>query len=276
MNGISNVLSTAGIVTRSVERECPTHGRYIAEQIWAGGKLRYERPCPLCEEERRARELPARLAAEKAAKEKAEAERRRAQLEKTLESAAIPIRYRTCSLDGWTADGQAADKKQRALAVARSYVAKFDQLAPRGIGMVFTGPCGTGKTYLACAVLLALLDRAAGIYTTASAVANRVARSWGVREEGKTTSDVLRAYTRAPLLVLDELAKEGAKPLVRETVSQIVYARYDAMLPTVYVTNADWQSLVQALGEQESQRIKETCKAVTFNWPSRRRAEIDF
>jgi DNA replication protein DnaC len=273
---IDNSFSIGGINARNVGRTCPKHGPYTAMQTWAGGKMRYESPCPACEAERHARELPARQAAAKAAAEKAEAERRRAQLEKTLESSAIPLRYRNCRFETWVCDAPEADRKRRAMAVAESYVKKFDQLAPRGIGMVFTGPCGTGKTYLACSVLLALLDTSAGVYTTAAGVANRVARSWGVREEGKTTNDVLRVYIKAPLLVLDELAKEGAKPLVRDIVSQIIYARYDALLPTIYITNAEWPTLVTAIGEQEAQRIKETCKAVTFNWPSRRQADVNF
>ena len=42
---------------------------------------------------------------------------------------------------------------------AQGYVRHFTEMRERGRGLFFIGPCGTGKTFLACCIANALLDK---------------------------------------------------------------------------------------------------------------------
>lgn len=270
MKKAEGLMGRLGFSEDEEERVCPEHGRYISHLTYLKGELKNASGCPKC----RAIQLQKRQEdEERERKEREELEKRRA-YEQTLDRTAIPTKYRSRTLASFRTDGN--DQKAKVLKIAESYITKFDALRQSGIGMVFIGECGTGKTHLACAVLQELLSKCAGIYTTAHEMGQTVADSWGCREPGKTTADVKRAYKTCPLLVVDEVAKEDAKPITKEVLSEVLYARYDTQLPTIWITNADPTLLKTAIGEQEYDRLKETCKFIRLSWPSMRKNDIDF
>src|SRR5687767_4845519 len=71
--------------------------------------------------------------------------------ERDVASSGIPKRYLECSFDNYHPfdDGQV-----KPLALARAYASNYPDVAR---GLMFTGPCGTGKTHLAVAILRQLI-----------------------------------------------------------------------------------------------------------------------
>lgn len=259
-------------VMQSEERICEKHGKYMAHYFVHDGERKPASPCPQCEEERE-QERQKLFAEECKAKEKNMALRR---IENALGEIELPQRYRGRFFDSFKPYGD--NIRANILQIARTYVEKYDTLSAKGIGIVFCGACGTGKTHLAAALLQELAQRGKvrGLYTTTRTMTDKFRGSWGQKEEGKTESEVLGAYQSVPLLVLDEVAHDGCTPMEKELVSKIIYARYDARLPTIFITNLPTEFLAAAIGTPELDRIKETCKFVNFKINSMRSNAVEF
>jgi len=104
--------------------------------------------------------------------------------------------------------------------------------------LVFMGPFGSGKTHLAAAVAN---YRASQGYPVMFVVVPDMLDH--LRATFSPSSDV--SYDRrfdeirtAPLLVLDDLGSQAAKPWVQEKLYQLINFRYNAGLPTI-ITTAD-------------------------------------
>ena len=58
---------------------------------------------------------------------------------------------------------------------AQGYVRHFTEMQEKGRGLFFIGPCGTGKTFLACCIANALLDKGYTVkVSTFADIANRL------------------------------------------------------------------------------------------------------
>lgn len=248
-----------------VRRFCEAHGEYFAKVHLFDGIPVHESECPLCHQIKL--ELERKQEEEEARRMRLEAQR--ARLARATASLAIPKRFTNAAFENWIPTS--ADM-ERVREIAQSYVAKFDELKDRGIGMVFVGWPGTGKTHLACAVLKALVEDVAGQYTQAGWITQRIRETWGDagRSGGLSEADVRRAYCEAPLLVVDECAREDLSPAKQEDFLQIVDARYLEQRPTIYVCNCEDVLLRQRVGDLAYDRMRETCKLVRFTWLSQR------
>jgi DNA replication protein DnaC len=78
-------------------------------------------------------------------------------------------------------------------------------------------------------------------------------------------------YRTAGLLLLDDIGTAKGSEWVEEVTYRLVGYRYDAMLPTIYVTNLVPDQLRDALGDRIASRLAETCQRVVIDGPDRRR-----
>lgn len=224
-----------GTFSRPVEMICPKHGKYIAEQAIASGRIAYTSKCPKCEEERR--NSPEFIAEQKRIHDEAEAlERKRAEdAQKEAHDTAV---RRACIPDefvGKTLKGFRETNAQlcEALRQARLYVDNFEKIAPKGVGFCLYGQCGTGKTMMACAILQELLGKVQGLYVPMWDVLRAIRKADAFKAD---TADY-DALVKAPLLVIDEIGVQNGSAFEESQLMSLLDVRYSKHLPTIYVTN---------------------------------------
>src|SRR5215510_4609767 len=92
-----------------------------------------------------------------------------------LVAAAIPERYRDCTIDNFN------DMKSAELTAAKRAAREFvDRFPFVDAGLLFVGDSGRGKTHLACAILSELVSTKGtrGLYADSSALLNRIQSSF--------------------------------------------------------------------------------------------------
>lgn len=231
--------------------ECPKHGRFI-DSITRYGYFRML-PCPKCVEETKKR------------KEQEEAARR---IEKNLQRAAIPIRFKTKTIGGY----EAAEKGQKeAKEVCARWLEDIPGNIKNGVCIVFCGRPGTGKTHLACAVANKVLESGfSAVFTSASDIVRSVRATW--RGEGSEQS-VIRDFSSVDLLIIDEVGAQQGTENENQILFSVLNSRYEAMKPTFVLSNLTPSGLKQFIGERSFDRLREGGgHCLSFTWQSHRGA----
>lgn len=242
--------------------ECEQHGAFeeagfrltmFKREIWAG--------CPACAEQKREAERAAAVAAEA---------RRIAEIrEDAIGQAAIPLRFRSRTFEAFVAD---TPEKQRALAVARDYAEDFDENMKTGRGLVFSGLPGTGKSHLAAAVALHLIDNSRRWvqYTSCMGLIRAVRETWR-SDSDVTERRVLNKFGREiDLLMIDEVGVQYGTDSEQTILFEILDRRYAEMRPTILLTNQGKEGLRKYVGDRVYDRLIETSRMVVFDWESYR------
>lgn len=150
-----------------------------------------------------------------------------------LESAELPSRVK--------ATRSFADIAKRVLASTR---------------VIFTGASGTGKTSLACACLRERIPH--GLFVSAMRIGTaRIQHSAGDGEAA-----IVERAIKVPLLLLDEVG--GEMKTATNAVKDVIFARYDADLPTWITTGFRPAQLVEMYGDGAARRLTEGVYVVTL------------
>jgi DNA replication protein DnaC len=166
----------------------------------------------------------------------------------------------------WTFDND--DKSNEKLTnMAKRYVAHFDAMLKQGKGLLLHGGVGTGKTYIACMIANALIDKGYPVLVTNfSRVLNTLQGTFDKQE-------YLDSLNRFRLLVIDDLGIERDTGYAKEQVFSIVDSRYRAGLPMIITTNLTTQKLAtetELADKRVYDRIIERCYPVEVAGESRR------
>lgn len=152
-----------------------------------------------------------------------------------LEQARIPKRYRHCTLDGFDTSWNSKDPT---LARALKELREFVDLWPAvDRGLLLMGKVGTGKTHLAVAALLELVEHKGvrGHFADFTALVLEMQMAF---DDGERRRELLRPLLDAELLVLDELgARKLTSPSVTDLLYYLVNTRYVEERVTVFTTN---------------------------------------
>ena len=154
----------------------------------------------------------------------------------------------------------------------RRYAEKFSEMRERGKGLLLYGTVGTGKTYAACEVANALIDR--GIPCMVTNFARLANTIQGLYEDKQEYIDSLSHYA---LLVIDDLGAERKSEFMQEMVFNIIDARYRSGLPMIITTNLTIEQIKSPENVNYSRiydRIIERCFPVEVQGKSRRRAAV--
>lgn len=127
--------------------------------------------------------------------------------------------------------------------------------------IIITGGVGTGKTHLAYAILNAMAEKRECdgyrwyddnrvAYTTIKQVVDEIKASWNTASENPT--DRLSA---APLLLIDEVGMQYGSASERIELYELFNRRYDAMLPTIALSNNRPAELQRLLGQRIWDRL---------------------
>ena len=198
----------------------------------------------------------------------------------------IPPRYEHCTLESFEPGSPSlAAALEKAVAFCAGYPYLGDD---EGLGLLFSGDNGVGKTHLAVAVLRELVTAkgARGQYWDFHELIREIKSSYD--PETKTTElMVLEPVVEADVLLLDDLGAWKMTDWMNDTLFYILNSRYMAKRPTVITTNyqdvtreqalaADplrrREFLVERIGQRLRSRLMEMCLIVRMQGGDHRQA----
>ncbi|WP_186084881.1 ATP-binding protein [Burkholderia gladioli] len=239
---------------------CDKHGEYEEKgmtlpfgerrTIWTG--------CPACAQER----ADAASAEQAAAWER----ERQARLEQRLDQAGIPARFRDRTFENFVAD---TEPKRAALGVAREFADTFPEHLKNGTTIVFSGKPGTGKSHLAIAAAMVVMQRHTAMYINALDMVRMVRATWR-RDSDVSESSVLSDLSSVGLLVIDEVGMQYGTEGEQVILFDVINRRYRDLMPTILLTNLGAKGMKEFLGERAFDRLREGGTWVAFDWESYR------
>lgn len=123
--------------------------------------------------------------------------------------------------------------------VCRKYVDNWAEMKAQNIGILFYGDVGTGKSFLACAIANALLERLVSVsVTNFPRILNGLQGSFD--DERQKRIDRLQHYS---LLVIDDLGVERDTSYSVEQVYNVVDTRARSGKPVIITTNLSMKDL---------------------------------
>lgn len=204
-----------------------------------------------------------------------EQELRKQKIESMLGKSGIKKRYLSRTIDSFSVTAE----NKKSFEVATDYIKNFREYFTQGKGLYLEGPCGTGKTHLAIAIALAIINTGVPVICKTSIdILGDIKRCYE-RNSKVTEEEVLEAYKTVDLLIIDDLGKEQVTEWSVPVLYSILNERYEALLPTIITTNYNTTALAEKLsakGDTETataiiSRFVESSKRVTMSWADYRR-----
>lgn len=175
----------------------------------------------------------------------------------------LPLRYREASITSFPQESHA---QRQALKTMRKYADTFKQRLGDGTCLILSGDVGTGKTFMACALLLEVARRRYTVkYTTCAQMLSAI-RSVGWQQE----SGVIQKYIQPQLLILDETPNDDFSASDKKRLFQVIDGRYQQCYPTIVVTNLNQPNLLSVIGKRIFDRLMHGGALIAFSWDSLR------
>lgn len=212
----------------------------------------------------------------KQAAEEAERNRRmRERVDRLLGHSGIKKRFQQRTFKNFICD---TSGRKKCYLIAKEYADNFPYHKMQGDGLYIEGPNGTGKTHLAAAIALQLIEQGIPVICkTSSDLLMDIKRTY---DNGPVNeAQVLDIYKRIDLLIIDDLGKEQCSDWSMSVLYSILNDRYEDMKPTIVTTNYSADTLVRAMtpkGYDDSKivaiisRLRETSKVMTMAWSDAR------
>jgi len=214
-------------------------------------------------------------------------------VERALQRAGVPDRYRGKSLQSFESDGKHPTLFS-ALLHARKFVDNYP-FGMQGLGLLIVGSSGLGKTHLAAGILQALVieKRVNGLFFDYHELLKKIQNSYNP-SVAATELSVLRPVFEAEVLVLDDLGSTRPTDWVWDTVAHILNARYGRNQTTIITTNfpnlpsltnreasalgsagraVRGETLGDRIGDRMRSRLQEMCVVIEMQGEDRREQE---
>jgi len=155
----------------------------------------------------------------------------------------------------------------------KTYCDQFSDIKNYGSSLILCGRPGTGKTHLASALVISLVNTGYNCkYTTSYKIMARLKATYDRNNAKETEKDVISELTGCDLLVIDEVGVQFGSETEKILFYQIINGRYDNVLPTVLISNLNSEELKKFIGERCFDRLREGSGAVlSFGWESYRK-----
>ena len=182
----------------------------------------------------------------------------------------IPLEYQTKDFSTFI---QETDSQKAAFKLARRFVKGWEKAKAGGYGLLFLGSCGTGKTHLACAIMIELLKEYAFSYPRyykASEIFSAVRSTY---QAGASTNEeeTLKFFSSIQLLVIDEVGVQKGSEAEKRILFSILDNRVTSNKPSILLSNLGPKALEELLGDRLYDRIRSKCVPMLFAGTSMRK-----
>jgi DNA replication protein DnaC len=152
--------------------------------------------------------------------------------------------------------------KQQMYNLGIKYCDKFQDAKKEGLGFLFHGNAGTGKTYLSNCIANRLLNKMCPVICVSiNSLLERIRKTYSrYGQEGEDT--ILNALSMADLLIIDDLGTEQATEWSKSRIYNIIDNRYRNGLPLIISTNKSIDQLKEMYHERTIDRLLEICTPV--------------
>lgn len=141
---------------------------------------------------------------------------------------------------------QKRKENQRAYDVSRKYVAQFRQMITEGnpktgernIGLVFYGPCGTGKSFTAACIANELMEQNISVVMTSFV---KILQDI----QGQDEAAYIGMLNACSLLIIDDLGAERNTDYALEKVYNVIDSRVRADKPMILTTNLTFDEMMR-------------------------------
>lgn len=180
------------------------------------------------------------------------------------------IGFPEAEMRNWTFSNDDLTNEQITKAAQR-YVENFSELRKAGKGLLFYGNTGTGKTYTACEIANALIDKGYPVLVT------NFARILNTLQGTFEKQEYIDGFNNYQLLVIDDLGIERDTAYAKEQVFNIIDSRYRSGLPMIITTNLTMEKIKNPEDIENRRiydRILERCFPIEVDGGSRRRKAV--
>ena len=182
----------------------------------------------------------------------------------------MPLEYQTKDFSTFI---QETDSQKAAFKLARRFVKGWEKAKAGGYGLLFLGSCGTGKTHLACAIMIELLKEYAFSYPRyykASEIFSAVRSTY---QAGASTNEeeTLKFFSSIQLLVIDEVGVQKGSEAEKRILFSILDNRVTSNKPSILLSNLGPKALEELLGDRLYDRIRSKCVPMLFAGTSMRK-----
>lgn len=148
---------------------------------------------------------------------------------------------------------------EQALRAAEDFVRAYEEQHHLR-GLLFSGPVGSGKTFLASAVANAMVAR--GVPVLFVVVPDLLDEIKGTYSQGAryTELELLDTARGVDVLILDDLGAHNYTPWTVNKIYSILNYRLNDQLATIITTNLSLEELEEHLGERTTSRIVQLCR----------------
>lgn len=155
---------------------------------------------------------------------------------------------------------------KKALQASQDFVQKVI-VDPHEVGLLFTGPVGSGKTFLAASIANGLIDRQCKVlFLIVPDLLDEMRASYSNKKE-TTEFDLLDIARTIPILILDDLGAHNYTDWSRNRIYSILNYRMNEQLPTIITTNLDFNDIEHYLGERTCSRLLQMCRIFRLSIP---------
>jgi DNA replication protein DnaC len=181
-----------------------------------------------------------------------------------ISSANIPPRYYHCRLETFypRGTGSLTNAKGRVQEFADAWLPGINS----GRGLLMMGPCGSGKTHLAVAALLEIIDSGKPgrlLFSNFQDLIQEIQASFD-SDESPSKSEILRPLLETDLLVLDELGSQKPTTFVQDILYYVINTRYNEQRTTIFTTNFG-DDLHDRIGDRLRSRLFEMTEEIRLS-----------
>ena len=166
-------------------------------------------------------------------------------------------------------DGGRTKQERDISNLCRRYVDKWDDVYRNGIGLLMYGNVGTGKSFYACCIANALVEKGVPVLVTSfPKILSKIQSSF---DDG--ANKMLNKLQKFDLVVIDDFGTERFTSFAMEQLFQVVESRLLCGKPMVVTTNltpSDIKNPENTAYERIYDRFKEMLHPVAFQGESRR------